>query len=176
MSSKLASGGPLPEIQLPLIEGGTATLGETQTPGAWKFVLVYRGLHCPVCNRYLKQLQELKEGYAKANTEILALSADTLERAQEIAKVNGLEFPIAYGLNVDQMDRLGLYISQNRPDDDVDYPFPEPGVFVLNAEGKLQVIEISNIPFHRAELKELLETIEWIQENDYPLRGAYPEI
>ncbi len=175
MSSKPVSGGTLPSIELSLLSGGAATLGKPLEPQAWQAIIVYRGLHCPICNKYLKQLQELKEGYADVGAEILAVSADPIERAQEMATANQLDFPIAYGLTVGQMQELGVYITQPRPDDDVDYPFPEPGVFVLNGESKLQIIEISNTPFHRTELKELLETIEWVQENDYPIRGTYSE-
>jgi len=35
------------------------------------------------------------------------------------------------------------------------------------------LIEISNTPFNRADLAELLDTVIWVQENDYPIRGTY---
>ena len=53
------------------------------------------------------------------------------------------------------------------------FPFAEPGTFAVNAEGKLHLIEISNTPFNRADLAELLETVEWIQAENYPIRGTH---
>jgi hypothetical protein len=46
-------------------------------------------------------------------------------------------------------------------------------MFTMNAEGKVQLIDISNTPFNRSDLSELIETVEWIKKNDYPIRGTY---
>jgi hypothetical protein len=46
-------------------------------------------------------------------------------------------------------------------------------MFAVNPEGKVQLIDISNTPFNRSDPDELLETLEWIQENNYPIRGTY---
>lgn len=173
MSRKLESGGTLPGLKLPLVGGGEVVLGEVANRGAWQVVIVYRGLHCPLCNKYLKRLEELKRNFEKANAEIIAISGDPLEKAAAIIEKNGLTFPVAYGLSVDQMKELGLYISEALPDDDTDRPWAEPATFAVNSEGKLQLIEISNTPFNRADLAELYDTVEWIQENDYPIRGSF---
>ena len=172
MTTKLTSGGTLPALTLPLVQGGEITLGKTTSSGAWLIVIVYRGLHCPLCNKYLKRLEELREGFTKANAELVAVSGDPLEKAKTMVSRNGLNFPIAYGLSVEQMRELGLYISAPRNADETDRPFAEPGTFALNANGRLHLIEISNTPFNRADLAELLDTVEWIQENDYPIRGT----
>ena len=60
MSSKLASGGILPDYVLPLVDGGRATLGKPVKPGNWQIVFVYRGLHCPVCKEYLTRLETVE--------------------------------------------------------------------------------------------------------------------
>ncbi len=84
-----------------------------------------------------------------------------------------LTFPVGYGLTIEQMKELGLYISIPRSPEETDRPFAEPGTFAINGEGKIQLIELSNTPFNRADLVELQDTIEWIQDNDYPVRGTY---
>lgn len=172
-SSKLDSGGTLPALTLPLVQGGEITLGKVATPGRWQVVIVYRGLHCPLCNKYLKRLEELREDFAKANAELIAVSGDPLEKAQAIVSNHRLEFPVAYGLSIEQMKQLGLYISEPRSPEETDRPFAEPATFAINAEDRIHLIEISNTPFNRADLVELLDTVEWIQENDYPIRGTY---
>lgn len=173
MSTKLNSGGTLPAFTLPLVPGGEATLGKVATPGAWQIVIVYRGLHCPLCNKYLARLEELREGFAKVNAELLAISGDPIEKARAMVENNGLNFPVAYGLGIDQMRELGLYISDPRGPQETDRPFAEPATFALNGEGRLHLIEISNTPFNRADLAELLDTVDWVQENDYPIRGTH---
>lgn len=55
MSTKLISGGTLPALTLPLVDGGEITLGKTSRSNVWQIVIIYRGLHCPLCNKYLKR-------------------------------------------------------------------------------------------------------------------------
>lgn len=172
-SKKLLSGSALPSITLSLLSGGEVTLGERQDPRNWQLIFVYRGLHCPLCKRYLKQLETLKGGFAKAGAELIALSGDSREKASQMVEETGLSIPVAYGLSLSQMEELGLYISIPRSDQETDRPFAEPGLFAVNEEGKLHLIEISNTPFNRSDLTELLETVEWVRENDYPIRGTY---
>lgn len=173
MSTKLTSGGALPAMSLPLVGGGEATLGRPTQPGRWQVVIIYRGLHCPLCNRYLARLEKLSEGFAKANAELIAVSGDPIEKAQAMVANNELTFPVAYGLSIPQMKELGLYISDPRNPEETDRPFAEPGTFAVNGDGRLHLIELSNTPFNRADLAELLDTVEWIQENDYPIRGTH---
>jgi len=63
-------------------------------------------------------------------------------------------------------------ISHPRSPEETDRPFPEPGMLAVNADGHVQLIDISNMPFNRSDLDELVETVEWIQENNYPIRGT----
>jgi len=170
---KLESGGRIPALQLPLIDGGEITLGQPQITGAWQIVIVYRGLHCPLCHKYLARLEELRPAFAKANTELVVVSGDPLAKAQMMAAEHNLGFPVAYDLSIEQMRELGLYISHPRNEQETDRPFAEPATFAINGEGLLHLIEISNTPFNRADLAELLDTVEWIQENDYPIRGTF---
>lgn len=173
MSVKLTSGGTLPALNLPLVGGGEALLGQPTTPGNWHITFIYRGLHCPICHQYLKHLDELKDKFLAAKAEILAVSGDPQEKAEQMVAEEGLTFPVAYGLSIEQMQELGLYISNPRSAQETDRPFAEPATFAVNSEGKLHLIELSNTPFNRADLQELLETVEWVQENDYPIRGTY---
>ncbi|MBK1834608.1 peroxiredoxin-like family protein [Roseibacillus ishigakijimensis] len=174
MSKKLTSGGTLPAITLPLAGGGEATLGQTRSEDVWQIVIIYRGLHCPICHKYLARLEELREDFAKASAEILAVSGDPWEKARTMVEEHDLKFPVAYDLSIAQMQQLGLYISEPRGPQETDRPFAEPATFALNREGKIQLIELSNTPFNRADLSELLESVEWIDENDYPIRGTHP--
>lgn len=160
-------------MKLPLVGGGEVTLGTPTNHGHWQVVIIYRGLHCPLCHRYLARLEELRDGFSKAGAELIALSGDPLEKAEAMIREHQLKFPVAYGLSIAQMQELGLYVSDPRNPEETDRPFAEPATFAVNGDGKLHLIEISNTPFNRADLAELLDTVEWIQENDYPIRGTH---
>lgn len=173
MSNKLTSGGELPSFTFPTVRGGEIAIGKAQTAGNWQLVFVYRGFHCSVCKQYLTRLEELKDRFTATKAEIVAISGDPEEKARSMAEAANLTFPVGYGLSIEQMQELGLYISIPRSPEETDRPFAEPGMFAVNADGKVQLIDISNTPFNRADLGELVETVEWIIENDYPIRGTY---
>ena len=70
------------------------------------------------------------------------------------------------------MRQLGLYISEPRSPQEANRPFAEPGLFVINPQGKIQVVDISNAPFARPELGGVLKGLKFIQEKQYPIRGT----
>ena len=73
------------------------------------------------------------------------------------------------------MQKLGLYISTPRSEQETDHNFSEPAVFVINSEGKVHVIDISNNPFVRPEIDSLVSGLRWIRnpDNNYPIRGTF---
>ncbi len=173
-TTKLAAGSSFPEILLPLVQGSKATLGSPEGGCDWKMVVVYRGKHCPRCTKYLAQLDALKDQFHDLSVDVLAVSGDPKEKAER-QNDGALGIPVAYGLSVEQMQSLGLYISHPRSPEETDRPFPEPGLFVVNAEGMAQVVDISNAPFSRPDLDQVLSGLRFIRdpENNYPVRGTY---
>ena len=45
-------------------------------------VVFYRGLHCPICATYLKELGRLTEDFAAKGVKTIAISSDDKDRAQ----------------------------------------------------------------------------------------------
>ena len=76
-------------------------------------------------------------------------------------------------MSIDDMRQLGLYISEPRSPEETDRPFAEPAVFVVNAAAETQIIDISNSPFARPDLKSLLKGLQFIVSKDYPIRGRF---
>ncbi|WP_370401860.1 peroxiredoxin-like family protein [Sulfitobacter sp. JB4-11] len=169
----LTAGTAFPATTLPALGGGTLTLGRTAGAQDWQLVVVYRGLHCPKCKAYLAKLEELLPGYHAEGVEVVAVSGDPQEKAQAMADEVGLSMPVGHDLSIAQMNALGLYISDPRSPQETDRPFPEPGTFVINADGALQIVDISNAPFARPDLEGLLGGIRFIRANDYPVRGTH---
>lgn len=170
---KLDSGGVLPSITLPLVGGGEATLGDANKHDHWRLVFVYRGLHCPICRKYLRKLNSLANQFAEAKAEIIAVSGDPQTKAETMVHKEQITFDVAYGLSIEQMQQLGLWISEPRSEQETDRPFAEPALFAVNTDGKIHLIDQSNTPFNRSDLEELLDTVIWIRENDYPIRGTF---
>ncbi|MFC4272340.1 redoxin domain-containing protein [Sneathiella chungangensis] len=171
-STKLAAGQQFPKITVPLVSGGTATLGADGTD-QWQLVIIYRGKHCPICMRYLGQLESLKADFEAAGVAVTAVSGDGAEKAKAVAAEHNLTFPVGYNLTIPQMAELGLYVSDPRSPKETDQPFPEPGLFVLRPDNAIQIIDISNAPFARPDLSSILRGIKFIRENDYPVRGTH---
>lgn len=170
MIAKFVAGSTFPKITLPAVGGGRIILGGPG--GAWQMIVVYRGAHCPLCKRYLTKLEGLKSDFEALGVGVVAVSGDPEEKATaEVAEL-GLTLPVAYGLTPEHMRALGLYISNPRSPLETDRPFSEPGVFVVNAEGNVQVVDISNAPFARPDLDGVLAGLKFVRENDYPVRGT----
>lgn len=70
------------------------------------------------------------------------------------------------------MGALGLYISDPRSEAETDHQFPEPGLFLVNPEGKAHIIDVSNAPFSRPDLEGIASAVAFIQEKGYPIRGT----
>ena len=168
-TTKITAGAEFPKVAWPTTSG--AHLDIAGSPG-WRLLAVYRGKHCPLCKKYFKTLDGMVEDFKTAGVTVAAVSADPKEKADADVAEFGWRFPVGYGLTVQQMRQLGLYISEPRSAQETDRPFAEPGLFVINPEGKVQIVEISNAPFARPDLAGILHGITIIQERNYPVRGT----
>lgn len=169
-SLKLEAGSKLPSVITPRVGGGEARLCNEE---GWTAVIVYRGKHCPICKAYLQSLNQKLDEFLAAGVSVVAVSGDPQTKAESQTREEGWRFPVAYGLTIDQMKSLGLYVSSPRSPQEADLPFPEPGLFVVNPQGQLQIIDVSNAPFSRPDLDMVLRGIKFIQEKNYPIRGTY---
>ena len=169
----LAAGSAFPKLDVAKLGGGTLTLGVPRGGHDWQLVIVYRGLHCPLCKKYLAQLQEMEADFNAAGVDVVAVSGDPEPKAQAMADEKELTLSIGFGLSVEEMNTLGVYVSDPRSPKETDRPFPEPGLFVVNGDGNIQMVDVSNAPFLRPELQGVLNGIKFIRANDYPIRGTH---
>ncbi|WP_162048359.1 redoxin family protein [Vibrio taketomensis] len=173
-SVKLKAGDAFPNISATLPNDNTVLLSQPQEGMTWQAVFVYRGKHCPLCTKYLNELETYKQAFSDAGVGIIAVSADSKAQLQEHMEKLDISFPIAYGLTQAQMQLLGVYISVPRSEQETDHNFAEPGLFIVNEHGDLHVVDISNNPFVRPELGALTRGLAWIRDpdNHYPIRGT----
>lgn len=174
-SIKLAAGELLSDMAVAKLGGGEIHLPTPPETYEWRVIVVYRGKHCPICTSYLAKLNELLPEFHEIGVDVVAISADDAEKAQfQMGKVNP-HFEVGIGLSVEQMRKLGLYISNPLSATETDRPFAEPALFVVNKKGELQIVDISNAPFCRPELDSVLMGLKFIlnPNNNYPVRGTH---
>lgn len=162
-------GAKMPEITVDTLDGGSVALGGA----GWKAVVVYRGAHCPLCKKFLAKLDELKPAYREEGIDIIAVSADQAERTRPFIEDSGFSGTVGHSLTIEQMEQLGLYISDPRSAEEAPAPFAEPALFVVNDQGAIQILDKSNAPFARPDMESILGGIKFIRSKGYPIRGMH---
>jgi peroxiredoxin len=150
--------------------GGDITVGGPKDN--WTLLVVYRGKHCPRCKKYLNILDAMGSDWENAGFDVVVVSADTEEKAKTDQAEFGWNFELAYDLNEEQMETLGLYITDPLSDAESDRRFAEPGTYVLRADGSLIVVSLSNGPAARPDLAELFDGMVFNKTNARPARGT----
>lgn len=168
---------PVPPLAVPTLSQGAYELA-TDAPDNFNLVVFYRGLHCPICLKYLLELGRLLPDFEKRGVKVIALSSDTRERAQAMAdKLNAPSLRIGYGLPLATARDWGLYISTSRGTTSIGIEepalFAEPAVYLVRPDGTLYYGAVQTMPFARPHFDELLAAIDFAVAKDYPARGEY---
>ncbi len=159
-----------PELELPLVGGGTFHLADRR-PHQFTMVVFNRGLHCPVCQAQLRELDRRLNDLTERGIDVISLSGENAERATRMRDEWGIDrIPLAHGLTEAQMRSWGLFISRGITDDEPAL-FNEPALFLLRPDGTVYYEAILSMPVGRPRLDDLLGGIDFWAENDYPARG-----
>ncbi|TYC52344.1 AhpC/TSA family protein [Rhodobacterales bacterium] len=167
----------VPELKVETLSSGAFDLKEDKAEFA-TLVVFYRGLHCPICATYLKELGRLTGEFAEKGVKTIAISSDDEDRARQMAeKVAQPDLRFGYGLSLSVARDWGLFISTSRGTTSIGIEepalFSEPGVFLVKADGTLYFSSVQTMPFVRPHFSEMIGALEFVQKNDYPARGEY---
>lgn len=167
----------VPPLTVPTLAHGPYDLAREQ-PRLFSLVVAYRGLHCPICAKYLVELGRLLPEFEQRGVSVIAMSSDGQERAQAMAdKVGAAGLRFGYDLTLAQARTWGLYISSSRGKTSIGIEepalFSEPGVFLVRPDGTLYYGAVQTMPFARPHFDELLAAIDFAVSKDYPARGEY---
>lgn len=169
-----------PELAVKTTAGADWRLGD-QSPENFSLVVFYRGLHCPICSGYLRDLERKLEDFAKLGVSVIAISSDDAERANMTPgdwKLDALT--IGYGLDFATARNWGLYVSSGvgktstglaEPD-----RFIEPGLFLVRADSTIYFGSVQTMPFARPQFAEVLKATEFVLAKDYPARGEASDV
>jgi peroxiredoxin len=161
---------PVPDLDVATLDGGRFRLSE-RSPGAFTMIVVYRGLHCPICKGYLRELDRKLDEFAGRGVDVIAVSTDSEDRAArsrdewELARL-----PIGYGLGIEAARQWGLFISRGIKETEP-AEFAEPGLFLVRPDRTLYAASIQTMPFARPHFPDVLAAIDFITKNAYPPRG-----
>jgi peroxiredoxin len=101
----LDAGNAFPKLTVVELQGGMLTLGTPRGDHDWQLVVVYRGLHCPICKKYLSTLDGLVADFNKAGVDVVAVSGDPKDKAREMAQEQDLSLTIGYDMSIAQPAR-----------------------------------------------------------------------
>lgn len=168
---------PVPALNIPLVKGGRFVLGATPAP-TFELIVFYRGLHCPICAKYLIELERLIPEFEQRGVHVVAVSSDRAERAQAMVdKISAVHLNVGHGLSLQSARQWGLYISASRGQTSIGIEepalFSEPGVFIVRPDGTLYYGSTQTMPFARPSFQDLLGAIDFAVAKDYPARGEY---
>ena len=131
----------VPALKVPTLAHGEFDL-RNDKPAHFTMIVFYRGLHCPICAKYLLELGRMLPDFAQRGVTAIAVSTDTRERAQAMTdKLNAPNLRVGYGLSLSDARDWGLYISTSRglTSIGIEEPplFAEPGLFLVRPDGTL---------------------------------------
>ena len=171
---------PVPELELAVVGGGHWRLSD-QKPDNFTLIVVYRGLHCPICSGYLRDLNRKLPKFSSLGVDVIAVTNDPADRAERTKTDWDLgDLAIGYGLDLDVARAWGLYISSGRGMtsagvEETPY-FVEPGLFLVRTDGTLYFASVQTMPFARPNFAEVLQALDFVLNNDYPGRGEVIDI
>ncbi len=165
---------PVPALEVDTLDGSWSLAD--QTPENFMMIVFYRGLHCPICTKYINELDRLSDDFAEIGVQTLALSGDTRERAEQARQDWELSnLMVGYGISVEQAREWGLHRSAGRGKTSIGIEepaeFSEPGLFIVRPDHTLYWSQISTMPFARPHFREVIGSLKFALEKDYPARG-----
>ena len=166
---------PVPELSVETLGGSTWKMSE-QSPETFTLVVLFRGLHCPICASYLSDLQRKLGDFAKQGVNVIAISSDSKQRAKKSVEDWGLDkLTLGYGLDLNTARRWGLFISMGRGPTSSGIEetrlFSEPGLRLIPSDGTLYLGSVQTMPFSRPGFAEILNGVKSALEKDHPAHG-----
>ena len=170
----------VPDLELPLVGGGTVSLGD-DAPETFTMLVVYRGLHCPICSMYLADLNNKIGQFQDKGVKVIVASSDGEERAAEAKEKWGLDkLDIAYGMTLEEGRNWGLYVSSGigKTSSGFEEPaqFLEPGLFFIRPDQTLYFASVQTMPFARPAFGDILKALDFVIAKGYPARGEVESI
>ena len=143
-----------PDMDLQVVSGETIKL-PGGIGGDYSVVLFYRGHWWPFCNRQLADFQALLQEFESEQIMIIAASTDPREKARETVEKLAINYPIGYGMDVEEASRLtGAFYEEERK-------FIHATGFIIRPDNTIEVAAYSTGPIGRFMAKDVLGLVKF---------------
>ena len=155
------TGGEIPEIEFKLLNGETWR-SRDEVAGRFTLLNIYRGKWCHQCVRHLTELDALVHAFDERQVSVVAVSADTRERAEEFSeRLDIRHLRIGYEMPLDKARELGVFISSQAKEEEMPL-FCEPAHFLIGANRRIFAAWISSCAFARTSPQGILDYVDFI--------------
>ncbi len=143
-------GAPAPAFTLPTNTGdGTISLADYR--GKWLVVYFYPADFTSGCTLEARRFQSDLPKYQAKNTEILGISADSVDSHKEFCSAEGLKFPLLADTDGAVSKAYGSWIS----------PYSQRHTFIIDPDGILRETFLGVRPaIHSAEVLQRLDELQ----------------
>jgi peroxiredoxin len=127
---KLAVGQPFPQFALS-DQNGAIVRGPQRTAGRATLIVIYRGDFCPFARFELSELTRRADEFRRAGIDVIAISADPVDRSKMLAGYLRAQIPLLSDANETLVAPLGLvqHHRNGEPDNSI------PAYFVVDDAG-----------------------------------------
>jgi peroxiredoxin len=154
---RLSNGEHFPTITASRVGGGEMSIPE-DLAGRWAVLLFYRGHWCPYCRQQLLDFQRERAQLNELGAEVVALSIDSLEQAQQTVERHRLTFPVLYGLDAREVaEAIGAFINEHPP-------YLQATGFVLRPNGTVAVAVYSSSAIGRLVAADTINFLKYLQK------------
>jgi peroxiredoxin len=144
----LEPGHPAPDLALTAVGGDLVTLS-TLWQNAPTVIAFYRGDACPMCNRYLHELQLRYDEFESAGIRVVAISSDQPELGQETVTRHDLSFDVLADPDRAAIDAFDVIYNDAEG-------HAEPAIFVIAPGGTLAYESIVSGALGRPSVDDVL--------------------
>jgi peroxiredoxin len=170
----------VPQLAVPTLDGDVWRIGDA-SPQNFSLIVIYRGLHCPICRPYLSELQRQLPEFEKRGVEVIAISSDGEDRARRAREEWRLDtLRIGHSLDLSTARQWGLYVSASIgvTSTGIEEPplFVEPGLFLVRPDSTLYFAAVQTMPFARPHFADLVKGLDMVLARNYPARGEVVDL
>ena len=148
-----------PDLELQLVSGETLKLPEGIGNG-YGVVFFYRGYWWPLCNQQLADFQSVSKDFESEQITVIAGSVDPFEKAKETVEKNGITYPVAYGMNAEEVSRTtGAYF-------DKDKQFLHATDFLIRPDNTIEAVCYSSGTIGRFMARDVLGLVKFYKSRN----------
>jgi peroxiredoxin len=160
-----------PSLSFPTT-GGREWNVATTTPKSLDLIAVYRGLFCPYCRGFISELASHLDAFKNLGIDPIAVSVDDRAKAQQACtewKVGDMD--VGFGLSTEVIRPWNVFLTTREQSGEIQ-TFCEPALLLVNRDKKVFAMLLQSIPAGRPDLGNLLDGLNFLAKQGFPIRGA----